>query len=51
MNKLKVTHKEYQILSPLLVNMIGKKEIFHQIKKIGMSLKKIIKIALNIFTS
>ena len=25
MNKLKITHKEYQILSPLLVNMIGKK--------------------------
>ena len=32
MNKLKATQKEYQILNLLLINMIGKKEIFHQIK-------------------
>ena len=35
MNKLKRVHKEYQKLSLLLNNMIGKREIFHHIKKIG----------------
>ena len=30
--------KEYQTLNPLLINMIGKKYIFHHIKKTGKSL-------------
>ena len=47
MSKLKVTQKEYQILNPLLINMIRKKEIFHQIKNTGMSLNNKT-IALNI---
>ena len=42
--------KEYQKLSLLLISITGKKWIFHQIEKTGMSLKKkiIIIIALNI---
>ena len=34
----KKTLKEYQTLNPLLINMIGKKEIFHCTKKTGKSL-------------
>ena len=33
MNKLRVTQKEYQKLNSLLTNIIGKKQIFHVIKK------------------
>ena len=36
---LKVNQREYQTLNPLLINMIGKEYIFHQVKKIGLSLK------------
>ena len=35
-----VIQKEYQILVLLLINIIGKKQISHQIKKTRMSLKK-----------
>ena len=40
MNMIKVTQKEYHTLNPLLINMIGKKSIFHQIKKSVISLEK-----------
>ena len=43
MIKLKVIQKEYLILNLLLINMIGKKQISHHIKKTGISLEKIIK--------
>ena len=43
MKKIKFTQKVYQTLNPLLINITGKKKISHQIKKAGMSLKKIIK--------
>ena len=33
MNKLKKIRKEYKKLSLLLINVIGKKKVFHQIKK------------------
>ena len=34
--------KEYQTLNPLLINMIGKKEILHCTKKTGKRLNQII---------
>ena len=40
MNKLKRILKEYQKLNHLLNSIIGKKYIFHQLKKTGKSLKK-----------
>ena len=40
MKQLKVIQKLSQILSPLLINMIGKKQIFCQIKKTGIVLEK-----------
>ena len=41
MNMIKVTQKEYHTLNPLLINMIGKKSIFHQIKSVISLGKKI----------
>ena len=37
-----LNHKEYQILSLLLINIIGKKWVFHHIKRIEKSLNQII---------
>ena len=48
MKQLKVIQKLSQILSPLLINMIGKKQIFCQIKKTGIVLENSKTIALNI---
>ena len=45
---IKVTQKEYHTLNPLLINMIGKKSIFHQIKSVISLGKKYKTIALNI---
>ena len=49
MNKSKTIQKEYQRLILLLINTIGKIQIFHHIVKIGKNLNQIIKpIAINI---
>ena len=39
MNKLKITQEEYQRLSPLLINTIGKRHIFHHIEETGKKFK------------
>ena len=39
MNKLKITQEEYQRLSPLLINAIGKRHIFHHIEETGKKFK------------
>ena len=41
--KIKSHPERTSNIKPLLIDMIGKKYIFHQIKKTGVSLKKIIK--------
>ena len=49
MEKLKITLKEQKILSRLLINIIGMRYIFRQIKKIGKNLSLIINILLLMF--
>ena len=39
MNKLKITQEEYQRLSPLFINTIGKRHIFHHIEETGKKFK------------